>query len=283
MPAADRSSTPDLVRDDSGSVRLGFGSTGSMAPSFVSMRAKTPTQPPSTHRSTSAPIVNSPAPPSRTDSTSSIVTNGLDGKHRGSSTTVSSFAYGKAWEVEAEAALRDIYTNVRADRILLPISGSASTNNRQSMISINSTGPYDSRSKTVRSPSDRVNALKRGSIRGVQGLLNNPYGSQWSTSDGRLSPTPSYATSINEVSRVLGADGVYMLTSSRALDPSHQPSVSLRISLTPSFGNMTMNCEALIPVPASVRWKTWKTTSLLCLVHHGLKRVFYRENCIGRR
>ncbi|WWD21934.1 hypothetical protein CI109_106422 [Kwoniella shandongensis] len=199
IPGADRASTPDLVRDDSGSVRLGFGSTGSMAPSFVSMRAKTPTQPPqSAQRSTSAPIVSSPAPPSRTDSTSSIATHGLDGKQRGSSTTVSSFAYGKAWEVEAEAALRDIYSNVRADKILLPISGSASANNRQSMISINSTGPYDGRSKTVRSPSDRVNALKRGSIRGVQGLLNNPYGSQWSTSDGRLSPTPSYATSINE-------------------------------------------------------------------------------------
>ncbi|KAK8846626.1 hypothetical protein IAR55_005713 [Kwoniella newhampshirensis] len=199
MPATDRSSTPDLVRDDSGSVRLGLGSNGSTAPSFASMRSKTPTQPlPPNQRSASAPVVTAPAPPSRTDSTSSVVTNGLDSKHPGSSTTVSSFAYGKAWEVEAEAALKEIYANVRADRILLPISGSAVGNNRQSMISVNSLGTYDARSKGVRSPSDRVNALKRGSIRSVQGLLNNPYGSQWSTSDGRLSPTPSYATSINE-------------------------------------------------------------------------------------
>jgi hypothetical protein len=60
------------------------------------------------------------------------------------------------------------------------------------------------RNRTMRSPSDRVNALKRGSIRGVQGLLNNPYNGSFAASDGRLSPTPSYATSINEVSCDLG-------------------------------------------------------------------------------
>jgi PH/SEC7 domain-containing protein len=68
--------------------------------------------------------------------------------------------------------------------------------NRQSMMSISSAGV--SRRSTMRSPSDRVNKLKRGSIRGVQGLGNNPYGANFANSDGRLSPTPSYATSINE-------------------------------------------------------------------------------------
>ncbi|WVQ68851.1 uncharacterized protein L199_007060 [Kwoniella botswanensis] len=197
MPAGDRSSTPDLIRDDSSSMKLGFGSNASMAPSFVSVRAKTPANPPSTQRSASAPVVVNAGPP-RTDSTSSIGTNRTETKARGSSTTVSSFNYNKAWEVEAENALREIYASVKNDRILLPISGNQGSNgNRQSMISISSNGPFD-RSRTVRSPSDRVNALKRGSIRGMQGLLNNPYGSQWSASDGRLSPTPSYATSINE-------------------------------------------------------------------------------------
>nr|XP_019047599.1 hypothetical protein I302_04215 [Kwoniella bestiolae CBS 10118]OCF26529.1 hypothetical protein I302_04215 [Kwoniella bestiolae CBS 10118] len=202
MPAGDRSSTPDLIRDDSSSTKPGFGSNASMAPSFVSVRSKAqnPANPPSTQRSASAPVIVNAGPP-RTDSTSSIGTNGTEPKTRGSSTTVSSFNYNKAWEAEAENALREIFASVKADRILLPISSGNA--NRQSMISISSNGPFD-RSRTMRSPSDRVNALKRGSIRGMQGLLNNPYGSQWSASDGRLSPTPSYATSINEVSSHFG-------------------------------------------------------------------------------
>ncbi|WWC87292.1 uncharacterized protein L201_002180 [Kwoniella dendrophila CBS 6074] len=204
MPSGDRSSTPDLIRDDSSSIRPGFGSNASMAPSLnTSVRSKNPANPPSTQRSASAPVIvhaHGHAGPTRTDSLSSIGTNGLvDTKTRGSSTTVSSFTYNKAWELEAENALREIFASVKADRILLPISGNqtSSSNNRQSMISISSNGPFE-RGKSVRSPSDRVNVLKRGSIRGMQGLLNNPYGSQWSASDGRLSPTPSYATSINE-------------------------------------------------------------------------------------
>jgi hypothetical protein len=52
----------------------------------------------------------------------------------------------------------------------------------------------------MRSPSGtRVNALKRGSIIGSQSLLGQPFGG--GMSDGRLSPTPSYATSIDEVSK----------------------------------------------------------------------------------
>ncbi|WRT65157.1 uncharacterized protein IL334_002100 [Kwoniella shivajii] len=196
MPTDERSSTPDLVRDDGSSMKLGFGSTASMAPSVVSLRSKTPMNPLPAQRSASAPVI-AHAAPTRTDSVSSIGTNGLENKTRGSSTTVSSFNYSKAWESEAEAALRDIFASVKSDRILLPISGHQESSNRQSMMSVSSNGPFD-RSRTVRSPSDRVNVLKRGSIRGMQGLMNNPYGSQWSASDGRLSPTPSYATSINE-------------------------------------------------------------------------------------
>ena len=55
----------------------------------------------------------------------------------------------------------------------------------------------ENRGSTLRSPSgksDRVNALKRGSIRGMQGLMSQSYAS----SDGRLSPTPSYATSTGD-------------------------------------------------------------------------------------
>ncbi|WVR04320.1 hypothetical protein IAU60_001320 [Kwoniella sp. DSM 27419] len=173
IPEVDGISTPDLVSPSN----KALAASTTTAPSTV--RAKAPNAP----RSASAPIVNHPPGPS--DSTSSI---GTGGKTRSSSTAVSLFNYGKAWEADAEAALRDIYTSVKSDRILLPI-----TNSRQSMLSVSS-GSYD-RSKTMKSP-DRVNALKRGSMRGMQGL-NNQYGT-WSGSDGRLSPTPSYATSIND-------------------------------------------------------------------------------------
>lgn len=48
---------------------------------------------------------------------------------------------------------------------------------------------------------DRITSLKRGSIRGLQSLLGSqsPYGSN-SSVDGRISPSPSFATSIGEVS-----------------------------------------------------------------------------------
>jgi hypothetical protein len=60
---------------------------------------------------------------------------------------------------------------------------------------------FSDRNRTMRSPSGtRVNALKRGSIIGSQSLLGQPFGG--GMSDGRLSPTPSYATSIDEVSQI---------------------------------------------------------------------------------
>jgi hypothetical protein len=68
---------------------------------------------------------------------------------------------------------------------------------------------FSDRNRTMRSPSGtRVNALKRGSIIGSQSLLGQPFGG--GMSDGRLSPTPSYATSIDEVSHEvwLSADKV---------------------------------------------------------------------------
>lgn len=207
MPANDPgASTPELVRDDSGSVRLGSN------PSLNQARRPT-TGNSATLRSASAPVVPSPIPPSRQDGERSVSVAGgplVESKTRGSSTTVSSFTYNKQWEADAENALKvglvtremlivqDIFNQVRADKILLPIGNNASLNNRQSVISFGS----DHRGSTMRSPSgrsnDRINALKRGSIRGMQGLMTNPYGSNFSSSDGRLSPTPSYATSIGE-------------------------------------------------------------------------------------
>ncbi|OWZ66978.1 hypothetical protein AYX15_01888 [Cryptococcus neoformans] len=216
----ERSSTPDLVRDDDGSsMKPSLGSNSSMSTTLINARAKTPIQPVQAARSTSAPVISAQilqhAPPyASANSSLSVAGIPADGKSRNSSFSGRSWSYSKSWEAETEAALKEIYSSVRADKILLPISGIpgndrnvSGSSNRQSLVSLASNGPYDSRFTRGRTPTDRMNALRRGSIRSVQGLLNNgnnsPYGSQWYGSDGRLSPALSNATSINET----GASG----------------------------------------------------------------------------
>jgi PH/SEC7 domain-containing protein len=107
MPANDHgASTPDLVRDDSGSVRL--GSNPSIHQTGTS-RARPTTSMSVSQRSASAPVVNQSQPLPRPDSDRSVSVAGgvmMDGKSRSSSTTVSSFSYGKQWESEAENALK---------------------------------------------------------------------------------------------------------------------------------------------------------------------------------
>lgn len=105
MPSADPgASTPDLVRDDSGSVRLGSN------PSLNQGLSRRPSHvTPLAHRSASAPVVQSVPPPTRQDSERSVSIAGdslAEGKTRASSTTVSSFTYNKQWEVDAESALK---------------------------------------------------------------------------------------------------------------------------------------------------------------------------------
>ncbi|EAL21419.1 hypothetical protein CNBD1140 [Cryptococcus deneoformans B-3501A] len=185
--ADERSSTPDLVRDDDGSsMKPSLGSNSSMSTTLINTRAKTPIQPMQA-RSTSAPVISAHihqhAPPyASANSSLSVAGISTEGKSRNSSFSAGSWSYSKGWETGAEAALKEIYSSVRADKILLPISGipgndrnASRSSNRQSMISLASNGPYDSR----------------------------PYGSQWYGSDGRLSPALSNATSINET----GASG----------------------------------------------------------------------------
>lgn len=66
--------------------------------------------------------------------------------------------FSKTWEAEMESLLRDIYTAVKTDQIRLPITDTSS---------LSAFVPR----KPLRAGPDRVNALKRGSIRGIQGLL----------------------------------------------------------------------------------------------------------------
>jgi hypothetical protein len=59
------------------------------------------------------------------------------------------------------------------------------------------------RKRSLRTQPDRLTTLKRGSIRGLQSILSlqsgvSPYSSN-SSIDGRISPSPSFATSTHEV------------------------------------------------------------------------------------
>lgn len=107
-PEREGSSTPDLVRDDSGSVRYAGAATSNLQ-SSASVRAKTTPIGLNAPRSASAPVMTIPPALSREDSERSIGTInqvGGEAKARSSSTTVSSFNYTKAWESEAENALK---------------------------------------------------------------------------------------------------------------------------------------------------------------------------------
>lgn len=59
------------------------------------------------------------------------------------------------------------------------------------------------RRRSQRTQHDRIMTMKRGSIRGLQSILSlqsgvSPYSSN-SSIDGRISPSPSFATSTHEV------------------------------------------------------------------------------------
>jgi PH/SEC7 domain-containing protein len=90
MPAPGTDSTPDLVRDDSGSGSIStmHGSVGSVPGSIKERR---PPNAPPTHRSASAPVMSQ---------------YGNTIKSQESDATPGSFNYGRAWEQEAENALR---------------------------------------------------------------------------------------------------------------------------------------------------------------------------------
>lgn len=140
-------------------------------------------RPHNAQRSASAPIVQPGHPNPISRVVSEAGAGGLAGP--GSQSTLETHTYSRAWEAEAEGALRDIFNAVRAERILLPIN-STHNSNRQSMISLATS--LDSRKP--RTPSA---AHKRQSVIGRPGgVLNSVYAEN-------RSPTGSYATSINEV------------------------------------------------------------------------------------
>ncbi|KAF8658264.1 hypothetical protein AX16_002040 [Volvariella volvacea WC 439] len=107
--------------------------------------------------------------------------------------------YGKSWEADMEALLKEMYNAIKSQQILQPLSASMT---RPSTSSIGGRGGILMRNRSLRGPPDRLTTFKRGSILGIQTLMNaqtgpSPYSSN-SSIDGRVSPSPSFATSTNE-------------------------------------------------------------------------------------
>jgi PH/SEC7 domain-containing protein len=94
-----------------------------------------------------------------------------------------------------------MYNAIKSQQILQPLG---STGGRTSTSSLSPGGTMlRNRSMRGQQQPDRLMTLKRGSIRGLQSILGGPAGpspySSNSSIDGRVSPSPSFATSINEV------------------------------------------------------------------------------------
>ncbi|KAH9935590.1 uncharacterized protein B0H18DRAFT_1207160 [Fomitopsis serialis] len=107
--------------------------------------------------------------------------------------------HDRNWESEVESLLKEMYNAVKSQQILQPI-GSALT----ARSSTSSLSPHHGallRQRSLRGQQgDRLANLKRGSIRGLQSILHaqsgaSPYSSN-SSVDGRASPAPSFANSI---------------------------------------------------------------------------------------
>lgn len=105
-----------------------------------------------------------------------------------------------------------MYDSIKKQQILQPTVAVA----RASTSSLTPSSPL-SRARSHRNTpsSDRLNNLKRGSVRGLQSLLANQ--SAFNTSsplDGRISPSPSYVTSIGEVSVMVFSLRLYITLNS---------------------------------------------------------------------
>ncbi|TFK74047.1 hypothetical protein BDN72DRAFT_956116 [Pluteus cervinus] len=132
-------------------------------------------------------------------STTSLQISGAPEQRRRSVVAVPNVTYGRAWEGDMEILLKEMYNAVKSQQILQPLSSSGA---RPSVSSLSPGGAL-MRNRSLRGgPPDRLATLKRGSIRGLQSIMNaqagaSPYSSN-SSIDGRVSPSPSFATSTHE-------------------------------------------------------------------------------------
>ncbi|KAF5385740.1 hypothetical protein D9615_002519 [Tricholomella constricta] len=107
--------------------------------------------------------------------------------------------YGRGWENDMETLLKEMYNAIKSQQILQPLGSSVT----RPSASLSPGGATMMRNRSLRGQPDRLTTLKRGSIRGLQSIINaqqgiSPYSSN-SSIDGRVSPSPSFATSTHEL------------------------------------------------------------------------------------
>ena len=265
-PPLSEVSATDLTYDDCGSIRgSDVTETAVATPATRTNRSGSVTSWNSTTRDilpVPIPGISSAASPARptNGSTPSIQISLIQETKNLSSSGTSSVSYGRNWENEMESLLKvrnhvtvrsmclifclskEMYNAIKSQQILQPLGSGIPT--RSSMSSLSPGPPGLHRKQSLRGSHDRLATLKRGSIRGLQSVLNAPPGSSPYSSnssiDGRVSPSPSFATSTHEV--ILSA--VYLFVSCLHIwktrlctDPtrpsSHLRSVLLRISPIP--------------------------------------------------
>lgn len=108
--------------------------------------------------------------------------------------------FDRSWELEMESLLKDMYSAIKSHQILLPLGSTFAPRSSMSSLSPSTAHTLIRRNRSFRGSSDRITTLKRGSIRGLQTILGAPYSPYSSNSsvDGRVSPSPSFATSTHE-------------------------------------------------------------------------------------
>ncbi|GLB37099.1 putative pleckstrin homology domain containing protein [Lyophyllum shimeji] len=183
-------STSDLTYDDCSSIR---GPADGSEPRSRSKRSDSITS----WNSVSREGVMSPLPPlvhkEANGSTPSVQLSTAHEPKNGSNQI-----FGRGWENDMENLLKEMYNAVKSQQILQPLSSSVA----RSSASLSPGGAAMMRNRSLRTQPDRLTTLKRGSIRGLQSILGaqqgvSPYSSN-SSIDGRVSPSPSFATSTHE-------------------------------------------------------------------------------------
>jgi hypothetical protein len=207
-------STPDLTSDDSSSLRAPL-SAGDFTRSPKRSGSIASWNSASRDALNSAPGAVTPeseAPQAGSGTTSpALVSASIDKSPQRSPSTTT---YDRAWEIEMESYLKvhlfkpvsgtsteispqDTYSAIKTQQILQPLGSLAM--GRSSTSSLVGGSPNNPLKTRPSMRGDRVATLKRGSIRGFSSLLGaqsaySPYGSG-GTLDGRVSPSPSFATS----------------------------------------------------------------------------------------
>ncbi|KAJ1035121.1 hypothetical protein NDA18_000719 [Ustilago nuda] len=175
---------------------------------------------------------------SKQTSSSTNLESSSDAQHPDSSRPGTAMSGNKSRDAEIETMLKDIYAAVKNERILLPSpeggSGTVAAGRTSGTFA-----PNGGRRK-VGKGSDRMTALKRGSIRGIQGLLGG-MGSNPSLTEPSVNPNP-IRSSVDPWGRTAQSLGVS--SGDRMLSPLPSITPGFASTLTQTIIKESMEEEA---------------------------------------